>query len=329
MKAIIILSFSICLLFNGLLKGQNVNKLHIDDEIQKEITLIKVSDYIIDQYGDSIWKNISKTPLRILLITDSLEYLFNHNNPDKSFELFKYDSLLKTNIYVRSRRFPPFLRATFPAVNGEDCIVVGDPENTNKSNEDWIIMLLHEHFHLYQGSIPLYKKNIAELAQKIANNSENWMLDYDFPYADTTINNLFKKYSSSIYETHSHLCKENIKDKMDYNLIIQKEIQNYLTPNDYSYFQFQIWQEGIATYTEYKYLYALNLIDKYFEKNYALNFTLKHEDLLKAYSKNLLNADLQKNKRNLFYSIGLLKGIIKDETNPDWKTDYFRILSIE
>lgn len=329
MKTIFISIFTICLLFNGLSKGENLNYHPLNADIQKEITLIKTTDYIINHFGDSIWENISSTPLRILLITDSLEYLFNHNNPDKSFELFKYDSLLNTNIYVRPKRFPPFLRATFPAVNGVDCIVVGDPKNTKKSDEDWIIMLLHEHFHLYQGANPQYNENISILAQKIANESENWMLDYDFPYNDTTINKLFKEYSYSIYETYISLNKNDFKEKMEQYLTNQAEIQNHLTSNDYNYFQFQIWQEGIATYTEYNYLNVLSHNSKFFKEIYAVDFTLKNEDLLRAYTSSLLKNDLQKNKRNLFYSIGLLKGIIKDETNPEWKTDYFRILNVK
>ncbi|TVQ19556.1 MAG: hypothetical protein EA361_00670 [Bacteroidetes bacterium] len=329
MKTILISIFTICLLFNGMSKGGSLSSNPLNADIQKEITLIKAADYIITHFGDSIWENISSTPLRILMITDSLEYLFNHNNPDDSFEWFKYDSLLNSNIYVRKRRFPPFLRATFPAVNGIDCIVVGDPKNTQMSDEDWIVMLLHEHFHLYQGIHPNYNENIAVLAQKISGDSDNWMLDYDFPYNDATLNKLFKEYSNSLLETFISLNKNDLKEKMERYVINQAEIRNHLTSHDYSYFQFQVWQEGIATYTEYKYLNALNNNSKYFHEKYALDFTLKNEDLITAYASGLLNSNLQKNTRNLFYAIGLLKGIIMDAANPEWKTDYFSGLNVE
>ena len=325
MKKTVLFLVTIFLFFNGMLKGQNANNLTGNKNIQNEIRLIQSAGYIINHYGDSIWENISKTPLRILLITDSLEYLFNHNNPGKSFVLFQYDSLLNKNIYVRPRMFPPFLRATFPAVNGLDCIVVGNPKNTNKSNEDWVVMLLHEHFHLYQGENPLYKENVALLAQKIAKDSENWMLDYDFPYNDPTINKLFKEYSNSIYETYLSLNKVDFMEKMNIYIAKELEIQNQLTSNDNDYFRFQIWQEGIATFTELKYLEALNNSSKHFKEIYVLDFTLKNNELIKAYTSNFLTNDLSKDKRNVFYSIGLLEGIIKDETNPKWKTDYFKM----
>lgn len=329
MKPIVFSIFIFCLLFHGSLKGGNFNSYPQNTDILKEFALIKTTDYIIKHYGDSIWENISNIPLRILLITDSLEYLINFNNPDKSFELYNCDSLLNTNIYVRQRKFPPFLRATFPAVNGIDCIVVGDCKNTEKSDEDWIVMLLHEHFHLYQGANPEYNENVSLLAQKISNDSDNWMLDYDFPYNDALLNELFRDYSSSIYKTFINLNKNEFNLERERWLANQTKIQNHLKSNDYNYFQFQLWQEGTATYTEYKYLVCLNLNSRYFKENCNLEFCLKYKDLLTAYSTTLQKNDLQKNTRNHFYALGLFTGIIKDKTIPEWKKNYFSVLNVE
>ena len=327
MKLIVTIIFAMFLFFNGFATEKSSKSFPANADIRKEIALIHATDYIIHHFGDSIWDNISKTPLRILLITDSLEYLFNHDNPGTSFEWYQYDSMLNTNIYVRPKKFPPFLRATFPAVNGIDCIVAGNPKNTEKSDEGWIIMLLHEHFHLYQNENRQYKENIALLAQRISKGNNNWMLDYGFPYNDTTINELFKDYSHSVYETCNSLNKNNFNEEVKQCVTGCSEIQGHLSPDDYDYFRFQIWQEGIATYTEYQYLNKLSLNCQYFKDVYALDYTLKDEILLKAYTNYLLKTDLQKSQRNLFYSLGLLEGIIKDKTNPEWKTDYFMTLS--
>lgn len=327
MKLIVTSIFAMSLFFNGFATEKSSKSFLANTDIRKEIALIRTTDYIIHHFGDSIWDNISKTPLRMLLITDSLEYLFNHDNPGTSFEWCQYDSILNTNIYVRPKKFPPFLRATFPAVNGIDCIVAGNPQNTEKSDEDWIIMLLHEHFHLYQNENPQYKENIALLAQRISKGANNWMLDYDFPYNDTTINELFKEYSHSVNETCNSLNKNNFNEEVKQCVTDRSEIQEHLSPDDCDYFRFQIWQEGIATYTEYQYLNILNLNCQYFKDVYNLDYTLKDETLLKAYTNYLLKTDLRKSQRDLFYSLGLLEGIIKDKTNPEWKTDYFRTLS--
>ncbi len=326
-KALVSLFFLLNLLINCSAEGKTPKSLPVNSDIQKEICLIRTTQYVILHFGDSIWENISDTPLRILLITDSLEYLFNHDSPNASFEWYQYDSSLCTNIYVRPRKFPVFLRATFPAVNGIDCIVAGNTQNTEKSDEDWIIMLLHEHFHLYQNENPQYKKNISLLAQKISKGNDNWMLDYNFPYNDTIINELFKEYTSSVYNISMVLNNKNTNERVIPYVPDLSKIQNLMDPDDYDYFRFQIWQEGIATYTEYQYLKILSKNSNSFKESRALDYALKDEKLLKDYTKYLLETDLRKSQRNLFYSLGLLEGIINDEINPEWKTEYFKLLN--
>lgn len=328
MKAFFILIFLLNLLLNGFAECEIPKNIPAKSTIQKEIALIRATHYIIQHFGDSIWGNISNTPLRILLITDSLEYLFNHDSLNASFEWYQYDSLLSTNIYVRPRKFPPFLRATFPAVNGIDCIVAGNPQNTEKTDEDWIIMLLHEHFHLYQNENPQYQKNISLLAQKISKGKDSWMLDYDFPYNNDTINKLFKDYSESIYDICISLNKNNLNERIKQYITNLSEIRNHMTPDYFDYFRFQIWQEGIATYTEYSYLKILSKKSKFFKQFYACDYTLKDENLINAYTNYLLKTDLRKSQRNLFYSLGLLEGILNDKINPKWKTEYFRTLNV-
>lgn len=330
MKLITIFIFSLFLSSIGNFNCQSLGQtsIVIEANINKEISLIQNADYIIQNFGNAIWKDIDNTPLKILLITDSLEFLFNHNNPSKEFQLYKYDSLLKTKIYVRDRVFPPFLRATFPAVNGQDCIVVGIPSNTNKTDEDWIIMLLHEHFHLYQGENNLYKKNIELLAKNLSNDSKNWMLEYKFPYDDKITNKLFKEITYTLNEAFLSIGNDDFQEKVKQYKIKLVEFKKVLSSNDFDYFTFQIWQEGVATYTESKYLDILNQNSSYIKEMTELNFSLKNKNHLTKYRDFLLKSNLQKEKRNLFYSIGLLQGIVYDKSNPIWKSDYFNAFLI-
>jgi hypothetical protein len=98
MKAFVSLIFLLNLFINCSAEGKIPKSIPVNTNIQKELCLIRTTQYVIHHFGDSIWENISNTPLRILLITDSLEYLFNHDSPNASFELYQYDSLLRTNI---------------------------------------------------------------------------------------------------------------------------------------------------------------------------------------------------------------------------------------
>ena len=45
------------------------------------------------------------------------------------------------------RQFPTAIQATFPAVNGINTIVIGEPEQTSqKTSTRWVVTALHEHF---------------------------------------------------------------------------------------------------------------------------------------------------------------------------------------
>mgnify|MGYP001810241125 CR=1 FL=1 len=113
---------------------------------------IREAILISNQFEEQIWKNLGQLPFVILLVSDNTEFLVNHPYPSSDFQLSENDTILKTKIYFRSRRFSDKLLATFPAVNGVPCIVIGVPEKTNKSSSEWTITLLHEHFHQYQFS---------------------------------------------------------------------------------------------------------------------------------------------------------------------------------
>lgn len=125
--------------------------------IKEAITLSK-------QFGNEVWKGYSEIPFTVLLVTDSTEFLINYPkaDPGNDFRFLEYDSDLSSKIYVRKRQFSPHLLATFPAINGVNCIIVGTPENTKQSSTEWIITLLHEHFHQYEQADPDYFESVAQ-----------------------------------------------------------------------------------------------------------------------------------------------------------------------
>jgi len=139
MKLLFILLTSF-IAFN-VMNGQPAPEMRYEDKIR-----IREAISIANEFGDKIWKGINDVPFVLILITDSVEFLINHPYPSDDFMLSGKDSILKTSIYYRPKQFDKQFLATFPAVNGVNCIVVGTPENTGKSSTDWTITLLHEHF---------------------------------------------------------------------------------------------------------------------------------------------------------------------------------------
>ncbi|GAB2824942.1 hypothetical protein [Ferruginibacter profundus] len=280
---------------------------------------------ISDRYGDQLFKGYSKVPFAIILVTDSTEFLMNHPNPSPDFILSGYDSVLQTNIYYRKTRFNTHFLATFPAVNGLSCIVVGTPENTHKNSTEWIITLLHEHFHQYQNAYPDYYKSVNRLELSGGDQSGMWMLNYPFPYDSLTVKKQYELYTKALYKTITTPGKKAFKLNLAAYPAERKKFKAVLPPAAYRYFSFQIWQEGLARHMEHN---ILTLLTNHTVSNEILalpdfiSFAALASKMYRNETENLLNNTLQETKRVCFYSTGFAEGIVLSKLNKSWRKKY-------
>src|SRR5215218_4041507 len=137
---------------------------------------------LADAIGDSIWPGWTSAPFAVLLVTPEREFLVRHPRPSSEFTRIGYDSLLRSEVLVRDRTLSPSFLATFPAVGGVPTIVVGQPRATGKSSTEWVLTLLHEHFHQLQTSRPDYYARVGALGLARGDQTGMWMLNYAFPY---------------------------------------------------------------------------------------------------------------------------------------------------
>jgi len=287
--------------------------------------LIKEAIKISDDIGPKLWNGIDKVTFTILLVTDTAEFLINHPKPSSDFISIGYDSLLESELFYRSTQYNKHFLATFPAVNGFNCVVVGTPENTGKKSIEWITTLLHENFHQFQYNDPDYYTSAENLGLSDGDNSGMWMLNYPFPYDDDNINEQFDKYVSSLTKAISSIGDITFNQTLENYITERKNFKHLLDSNDYKYFSFQIWQEGIARYTEYKYLQQL--------KNYQLSNAVKAQsdyisfgeyenEFFRSQIESLTTLSLKECKRSCFYAVGFAEGLILDTLNADWHEDY-------
>jgi len=294
---------------------------------EKERLCIAEAIKIAERYSSSLWKDFDKTPFTLLLVTDDYEFLIRHPNPSEDFTFLKYDPLLKSDIYYRDTKFSTGFLATFPAVNGINCIVVGTPENTGRNTSEWIITLLHEHFHQYVYNSSNYYKAVNTLDLANGDNTGMWMLNYPFPYQDEAVITAFKSYTSALKTLSLIDDKESSAFKTSY-ASYQKNRTNFkasISDKDYRYFSFQLWQEGISRYTEIKFLeemhnYEVSASIKKLKDFVDFNYYLKA--LLKTETKKLESYHLAKNKRVCFYALGMAEGLILDKLKPNWRSNY-------
>lgn len=281
---------------------------------------------ISNKFGDNIWPGINNAPFVVLFITDSVEFLINHPFPSPDFNISEEDEILKTKIFYRKRQYSKQFLATFPAVKGVNCIVVGTPENTGKSSTDWIITLLHEHFHQYQYTQKDHYASIAAL--DLANGDETgmWQLNYPLPYDSLPVINQYSKYADALSKVVSGISSNDFEKLLKQFSFQRKKLIGLLKPSDYRYFSFQLWQEGIARYTEFKFLQAL---DDYIPSIEVVTlpdfipFKKFKEQFLSLHLRSVTDLKFEKEKRVCFYDIGLAEGILLDKLNPLWRSQYF------
>lgn len=282
-----------------------------------------------DTLGDRVWKDWHKAPFAVLLVTPEHEFLIRHPQPSNDFTLIGYDPVLKSKIYFRRRTQPIHLLATFPAVGAIPTVVVGQAENTaKKTSTPWVITILHEHFHQLQMAQPTYYQDVNALDLSGGDQSGMWQLNFAFPYQDGKISERFSALSKLLAETLRTKKKSEFSTKLNDYLKARREFAQMVSPKDYKYFSFQIWQEGIARYTEWR---IADLVTRKYKprreflalKDYTPFREVADTILEKQIMGSLAALQLEKSERLVFYPFGAAEGLLLDRVNPKWQRRYF------
>ena len=199
--------------------------------------------------GNALWPGYSDAPFQIILIDGEVEYLVCGEGPGEGFEPAGRNQETGCPLAQRARQFSPTFLASFPAVDFIPTIVVGTPDATGLTPENWRIVLLHEHFHQMQDAIPgAYQ---AALALDLHGGDETgmWMLNYPFPYEDETVAAAHRAMSDAALRALE-------ADDTDFNAAFADYVARRgaflasLGDADARYWEFQVWREGVARWTE-------------------------------------------------------------------------------
>jgi hypothetical protein len=283
---------------------------------------------LADALGNRVWPDWDKAPFAILLVTPKHEFLIRHPKPSADFALLGEDAILKHKVWFRKRVFSTRLLATFPAVNDVSTIVVGQAENTEfNTSTRWVITLLHEHFHQLQNSKPGYFAGVNGLGLARGDQTGMWMLNYPFPYAVPEVKQQFSSMRKALAEALQARQQADFDRKFAVYLEARKKFKSLLKPDDDKYLSFQLWQEGIARYTEYR-LAELAAAEyqpcKPFQdlKDYKA-FQEVARTILRDIEKELAAVELDKAKRTVVYNFGAAEGLVLDRARPEWRSRYF------
>jgi hypothetical protein len=298
----------------------------------REVDRIRIAEgfRLADALGNRIWPNWDKVPFGVLLVTPDHEFLIRHAKPSDDFTLVGEDALLKCKVWYRARKHPTSFLATFPAVSGVSTIVIGQAENTEaKTSTRWVITFLHEHFHQLQDSQPRFYAEVDALGLARGDQTGMWMLNYPFPYDKLEVKEQFVVLSRALAQALQARQQPDFQDKLATYVAAREKFRSLLKADDYKYFAFQIWKEGIARYTEY-HLAELAAAEytpsKEFQalKDYR-TFKEVARDILNRMQKELESVQLDKAKRTVVYNFGAAEGLILDRARPNWRRQYFEV----
>jgi hypothetical protein len=281
-----------------------------------------------DSLGNRLWKDWDKAPFAVLLVTPDYEFLIRHPQPTKDFVALGYDAKLKSDVYYRKRTLPVNLLATFPVIGLPSTIVVGQAENTFvKTSTPWVVTILHEHFHQLQNSQSNYYADVNALNLSHGDQTGMWMLNYAFPYQKEEVKEQFSKLSKMLLNLNLMNHENEFDAELANYLKERHRLKAMLNSDDYKYLSFQLWQEGIARYTEYR--MAMLAAAKYKPtrvfralKDYT-PFAKAAADTRARIFKSLAEIKLDELQREAFYPFGAGEGLLLDRANPHWQERYF------
>jgi hypothetical protein len=279
---------------------------------------------------DGIWPSWSKVPAPLMLVTSETEFLTHHPAPPKDMRKVGED------VYARPRQFPSNFQATFPAFGPPAVMVVGEPANTaSKTSTPWLFMVMHEHFHQLQWAQPGYLEKVNGLDLSRGDTSGMWMLNFPFPYEKPEVARGFSQLRDlllrALNEPEDASFSKLVKEYMEQ----RKKFFAQLSADEHQYFSFQLWQEGIARYTEVKAAEAAQLAQYHPSEEFAAlpdfeSFASYGARARSSTLSELKQADLATWKRTVVYSFGAAEGFLLDRVHPKWKDAYFqRMLSTD
>lgn len=277
---------------------------------------------------DEIWPGWSKVPAPLILVNSKTEFLTHDPAPPADFKKIASD------LYGRPRQFPVDLQATMPAFGPPAVMIVGEPQNTeSKASTPWLFMVMHEHFHQLQWAQPGYNEAVEALGLSHGDKTGMWMLNYPFPYNKPEVAQAFAGLRDLLLRAvnepegaaQRRLAREYIDERRKFFALVSAD--------DQKYFAFQLWQEGIARYTEAKAAQAAANYQPTREfaalagyEPFAAYAAKKRAEVLE----DLKRADLTTWKRGVVYSFGAAEGFLLDRIYPKWKDDYFKhLLSLD
>ena len=280
--------------------------------------LAQVRAFAADE-GEKVWPGYGQAPFGFLLIADKQENLLCRDVVPGGFAPAGAERATGCKRYSRARTgLPGNLLAAMPIFGPPSVIVMGSPESTGRTEASWVRTILHEHFHQWQYDLPDYFSRILALDLHGGDETGMWALNYAFPYDDPGVVAAFDDASNELADAVAARGTPQFSTAFDNYLAARQALAARAGERNWRYFEFQLWQEGVARWTEIR-------LGKWYPRQDVRDSAVKLEEATLAA---LRSPKLAENKREVVYAHGAAEAMLLQACGSEWRSAYPDLLSL-
>jgi hypothetical protein len=161
-----------------------------------------------------------------------------------------------------------------------------------------------------------------------------WMLNYAFPYDSARVRTRFAALTQRLDTALASIADSDRATRWAAVRGARGELHDALTPDDDRYLAFQMWQEGVARYTE---LAVARFAGARYTPTVAfaalpdfVPFATVAERIESSVRAGLRGSSLERGNRVAFYPAGAAYALMLDRVAPTWRSHYFdRAMSLD
>ena len=267
--------------------------------------------------GGRFWPDFGKAPFGFLVTLANREVLFCHSADVQGFTRLPPDPTTTCDLQERASVFPKNLLAAMPAIDGISTIVMGTPEATGRSPADWTQTIFHEHFHQYQSTFDSYYSRLNDLGLTNGDSTGMWMLNYPFPYANTSFAEALASASTSLRRAVVS-GRSTVNRRVHDYLRARDALEGVVSPDEWKYFELELWTEGVARWTE------IEISERTSDKRLQASGSAMRKRTIAA----LTSMKPRQLRREIVYPYGAAEAMLLERCAPDWHRGYRQTLSL-
>lgn len=261
--------------------------------------------------GDQVWPGFSAAPFGFLLVHAAGETLICDKRVPDGFTAGPREPQLGCpTAYGPASWRKPQLLAAMPAFGPGEVIVMGSPAASGLDPGSWRRTVLHEHFHQWQGALPNAYARIDALGLANGDQTGMWMLNYPFPYENADVAGAFADAAERLDAAlNSDIASLSTRARSYWSA--RERLRQSVSPAEWRYFDFQLWKEGVARWTEIE-------VARRAGGEWRTGADAAWEKQLSS----LAEADLPGRKRESVYAFGAAEAALLERIDPRWRNCY-------